>query len=86
MESFRKDAVSISSVVLQKFHSGFLTRGGQVLTCGHGRGGRLGHGSETMQLVPKGDIKVHSEPVSQQDTPCCRSVAAWPLRVLGAGC
>lgn len=63
MESFRKDAVNISSVVLQKFHSGFLTRGGQVLTCGHGRGGRLGHGSETMQLVPKGNnIMVHTEP------------------------
>ncbi len=24
-----------------------------MLTCGHGRGGRLGHGSETMQLTPR---------------------------------
>jgi hypothetical protein len=28
-------------------------RSGVVLTCGHGRGGRLGHGSETMQLTPR---------------------------------
>ena len=50
VEGFRKDNVNISKVCLQKFHSGFLTRSGQVMTCGHGRGGRLGHGSETMQV------------------------------------
>ena len=55
VEGFRKDNINISKVCLQKFHSAFLSRSGQVMTCGHGRGGRLGHGSETMQLVPKGE-------------------------------
>ena len=34
-----------------KFHSVFLTDEGQVFTCGHGRGGRLGHGNEETLLV-----------------------------------
>lgn len=54
VESFRKENLNISKVCLQKFHTGFITKSGDVLTCGHGRGGRLGHGSETMQLAPKG--------------------------------
>ena len=53
VESLRKDGVNISKVCLQKFHSAMITRGGKVLTCGHGRGGRLGHGAETMQLVAR---------------------------------
>lgn len=53
LEQFRRDGTNISKVDLQKFHSAFVTKSGSVLTCGHGRGGRLGHGSETMQLVPK---------------------------------
>jgi len=54
VESFRKENVNFSKVVLQKFHTGFISKTGEVMTCGHGRGGRLGHGSETMQLAPKG--------------------------------
>jgi len=50
---FRKQNISIKKVVLQKFHSGFLSSTGVVYTCGHGRGGRLGIGSETMLLAPK---------------------------------
>ena len=38
-------------VVLCKFHSVFLTEEGVVLTCGHGRGGRLGHGREQSVVV-----------------------------------
>eukprot|EP00090_Calanus_glacialis_P008375 TRINITY_DN16703_c0_g1_i1.p1 TRINITY_DN16703_c0_g1~~TRINITY_DN16703_c0_g1_i1.p1 ORF type:complete len:1265 (-),score=475.87 TRINITY_DN16703_c0_g1_i1:242-4036(-) len=53
LEQFRRDGTNISKVDLQKFHSAFVTKSGSVLTCGHGRGGRLGHGSETMQLVPR---------------------------------
>jgi alpha-tubulin suppressor-like RCC1 family protein len=30
----------------------FLTRDGHVYTCGHGRGGRLGHGTEQACVVP----------------------------------
>ena len=50
VDSLRREGHSVMQVELQKFHSAFLTRGGAVLTCGHGRGGRLGHGSETMQV------------------------------------
>jgi len=52
LDQFRRSATYLSSVSLGKFHSGFVTSAGVVLTCGHGRGGRLGHGSETMQLLP----------------------------------
>ncbi|TRY71260.1 hypothetical protein DNTS_006990, partial [Danionella cerebrum] len=40
-------------VVLCKFHSVFLSQKGQVYTCGHGHGGRLGHGDENTCLVPR---------------------------------
>eukprot|EP00092_Neocalanus_flemingeri_P007797 GFUD01008418.1.p1 GENE.GFUD01008418.1~~GFUD01008418.1.p1 ORF type:complete len:1264 (-),score=415.99 GFUD01008418.1:202-3993(-) len=53
LEQFRRDGTNVTKVELQKFHSAFVTKSGSVLTCGHGRGGRLGHGSETMQLVPR---------------------------------
>lgn len=52
LEQFRKTGIYLSSVSLGKFHSGFVTSSGVGLTCGHGRGGRLGHGSENMQLHP----------------------------------
>jgi len=53
LEQIRKEGTNVSKVDLQKFHSAFVTKSGTVFTCGHGRGGRLGHGSETMQLVPR---------------------------------
>jgi len=53
LEQFRRDGTNVAKVELQKFHSAFVTKSGSVLTCGHGRGGRLGHGAETMQLVPR---------------------------------
>ncbi|NXK44387.1 IBTK kinase, partial [Chauna torquata] len=40
-------------VVLCKFHSVFLSHKGQIYTCGHGQGGRLGHGDEQTCLVPR---------------------------------
>jgi len=53
IEHFRKHNISVKKVSLQKFHSAFLSGKGTVYTCGHGRGGRLGIGSETMLLTPK---------------------------------
>lgn len=41
-------------MVLCKFHSVFLSQKGQVFTCGHGQGGRLGHGDEQTYLVSVG--------------------------------
>ena len=38
-------------MILCKFHSVFLSEDGQVLTSGHGRGGRLGHDSEQSVIV-----------------------------------
>ena len=34
-----------------RYHTVFLSSAGLVYTCGHGRGGRLGHGSEPTCLV-----------------------------------
>ncbi|XP_020627308.1 inhibitor of Bruton tyrosine kinase-like [Orbicella faveolata] len=47
----REDKVCIKEVVMCKFHSVFLSVDGKVFTCGHGRGGRLGHGNEETLLV-----------------------------------
>lgn len=45
-------------MVLCKFHSVFLSQKGQVYTCGHGPGGRLGHGDEQTCLVI--EMSLHS--------------------------
>lgn len=44
---------SIKDCVVTKFHSVFLTDCGNIYTCGHGLGGRLGHGYEETVLFPK---------------------------------
>ena len=41
----------IYQVVLCKFHTVFLSHRGAVFTCGHGRGGRLGHKNEQSIIV-----------------------------------
>ncbi|KAE8603105.1 hypothetical protein XENTR_v10014218 [Xenopus tropicalis] len=53
LETFPRSGVYIKQVVLCKFHSVFLSQKGQVYTCGHGQGGRLGHGDELTCLVPR---------------------------------
>lgn len=50
LEAFRRDGVSIHKVEMQKFHSVFLSNGGEVFVCGHGLGGRLGLNSEMTTL------------------------------------
>uniref|UniRef100_UPI00358FE317 inhibitor of Bruton tyrosine kinase isoform X3 n=1 Tax=Myxine glutinosa TaxID=7769 RepID=UPI00358FE317 len=40
-------------VALSQFHSIFLTTSGAVYTCGHGTGGRLGHGDQASCLIPR---------------------------------
>lgn len=53
VDVFARTGVYIKQVVLCKFHSVFLTQKGQVFTCGHGQGGRLGHGDEQTYMVPR---------------------------------
>uniref|UniRef100_A0A3B3QKJ4 Inhibitor of Bruton tyrosine kinase n=1 Tax=Paramormyrops kingsleyae TaxID=1676925 RepID=A0A3B3QKJ4_9TELE len=53
IDLFARTGVYIKQVVLCKFHSVFLSQKGQLFTCGHGQGGRLGHGDEQTYLVPR---------------------------------
>nr|XP_005596865.2 inhibitor of Bruton tyrosine kinase isoform X3 [Equus caballus] len=53
VDLFSRSGVYIKQVVLCRFHSVFLSQKGQVYTCGHGLGGRLGHGDEQTCLVPR---------------------------------
>ncbi|KFV76756.1 Inhibitor of Bruton tyrosine kinase [Dryobates pubescens] len=53
VDLFPRNGVYIKQVVLCKFHSVFLSHKGQVYTCGHGQGGRLGHGDEQTCLIPR---------------------------------
>uniref|UniRef100_A0A8C2ZL37 Inhibitor of Bruton tyrosine kinase n=1 Tax=Cyclopterus lumpus TaxID=8103 RepID=A0A8C2ZL37_CYCLU len=53
VDVFARTGVYIKQVVLCKFHSVFLSQKGRVFTCGHGLGGRLGHGDEQTYLVPR---------------------------------
>ncbi|KAK3551005.1 hypothetical protein QTP70_011527 [Hemibagrus guttatus] len=53
VDLFARTRVYVKQVVVCKFHSVFLSQKGQVYTCGHGQGGRLGHGDEQTYLVPR---------------------------------
>lgn len=53
VDLFSRSGIYVKQVVLCKFHSVFLSQKGQVFTCGHGQGGRLGHGDEQTYLVPR---------------------------------
>ncbi|XP_032999189.1 inhibitor of Bruton tyrosine kinase isoform X3 [Lacerta agilis] len=53
VDLFPRNGVYVKQVVLCKFHSVFLSQKGQVYTCGHGQGGRLGHGDEQTCLIPR---------------------------------
>ncbi|GFR87447.1 inhibitor of Bruton tyrosine kinase-like, partial [Elysia marginata] len=51
VDHFKKMGISIKQVVLCKYHTVFLSLSGQVYTCGHGQGGRLGHGDQHTVLM-----------------------------------
>ncbi|XP_073702952.1 inhibitor of Bruton tyrosine kinase isoform X2 [Garra rufa] len=53
VDLFSRSRIYVKQVVLCKFHTVFLSQKGQVYTCGHGQGGRLGHGDEQTYLVPR---------------------------------
>ena len=52
-ELLRKE--NCQQVVMSKLHSAFVTSSGSVLTCGEGRGGRLGHGNHAFQVLYRVD-------------------------------
>ncbi|XP_077162028.1 inhibitor of Bruton tyrosine kinase isoform X1 [Paroedura picta] len=53
VDYFPRNGIYIKQVVLCDFHSVFLSQKGHVYTCGHGQGGRLGHGDEQTCLIPR---------------------------------
>ncbi|XP_054831335.1 inhibitor of Bruton tyrosine kinase isoform X2 [Eublepharis macularius] len=53
VDHFPRNSIYVKQVVLCKFHSVFLSQKGHIYTCGHGQGGRLGHGDEQTCLIPR---------------------------------
>ena len=53
VECLWQEKRNIKHCVVTKFHSVFLTVCGNIFTCGHGLGGRLGHEKEETVLNPK---------------------------------
>jgi alpha-tubulin suppressor-like RCC1 family protein len=51
VEFFKKSDISIIQIVMSKFHSVFLSRSGEVYTCGFGLDGRLGHDDELINSL-----------------------------------
>ncbi|XP_018425075.1 PREDICTED: inhibitor of Bruton tyrosine kinase [Nanorana parkeri] len=65
VDMFPRSGIYIKQMVLCKFHSVFLSQKGQLYTCGHGQGGRLGHGDELTCLVPRLVEGLTGHPCSQ---------------------
>ncbi|KAG0711609.1 Inhibitor of Bruton tyrosine kinase [Chionoecetes opilio] len=53
LDSFHREGHKICDVVLNKFHTLFLTTSGRVYTCGHGQGGRLGLDTTAPVITPR---------------------------------
>lgn len=53
LENFRKENIFIRDVSISIFHSIFLTDTQEVYVVGHGKGGRLGIGTENTLVVPQ---------------------------------
>ena len=51
MINYQKIKLCVFQVAMSKYHTVFLSSDGRVYTCGHGRGGRLGHGNEQTIVV-----------------------------------
>ncbi|XP_029451409.1 inhibitor of Bruton tyrosine kinase isoform X2 [Rhinatrema bivittatum] len=65
VDLFSRTGIYIKQVVLCEFHSVFLSQKGLVYTCGHGQGGRLGHGDELTYVVPRLVEGLMGHPCSQ---------------------
>ena len=53
LDVFPKGSGGIKKVVMNKFHSVFLTSSGQAFSCGIGQGGKLGLGTESTVIIPQ---------------------------------
>ena len=53
LDAFPKSIGSLKQVVMNKFHSVFVTSSGQTYSCGIGQGGKLGLGSEATVISPQ---------------------------------
>ncbi|XP_058449485.1 inhibitor of Bruton tyrosine kinase [Malaya genurostris] len=52
IDFFRKNRITIEKISINLYHSVFLSKSGDVYTTGHGRGGRLGNGTENTVVSP----------------------------------
>ncbi|XP_055921882.1 inhibitor of Bruton tyrosine kinase [Eupeodes corollae] len=53
IDFFRKEQKSIELISLSAYHSLFVDKKGQLYAVGHGKGGRLGNGTENSLPIPK---------------------------------
>lgn len=53
LDAFPKGSGGIKQVMMNKFHSVFVTSSGQAFSCGIGQGGKLGLGSEATVIIPQ---------------------------------
>ncbi|XP_062547692.1 inhibitor of Bruton tyrosine kinase [Armigeres subalbatus] len=52
IDYFRKHRITIAKMSINCYHSVFLAKNGDVYATGHGRGGRLGNGTENTVVFP----------------------------------
>ncbi|RNA45258.1 inhibitor of Bruton tyrosine kinase-like [Brachionus plicatilis] len=71
VEFFKKQNIAISQIKMSKFHTVFMTKSGEVYTCGFGMDGRLGHQNELTLVSPKQVEALKSEKITQIEA--CRN-------------
>ncbi|CAF0720757.1 unnamed protein product [Brachionus calyciflorus] len=67
VEFFKKTNITITQIEMGKFHSVFLSKTGEVFTCGFGIDGRLGHDNEQTLVSPKQVEALKNEKIIQVD-------------------
>ena len=69
LDIFRKE--NAVQVVMSKFHTVFITQSGQIYSCGHGHGGRLGQDTEHAIITPRKLKPI----IKSSDPECCMQAA-----------
>jgi len=83
--------IDVLQVALNKYHTVFLTGAGKVYSCGHGLGGRLGHGDELTRLVCIMCVRFLTlAQINNQSylyyTRNCKHVCSCSTELLGSNC